>query len=48
MFEQEVKVGQLCTRLGIKGHEHTGPREAAEAILRYITGEKEIKELEDE
>lgn len=48
MFEQEVKVGQLCTRLGIKGHEHTGPREAAEAILRYITGEKEIKELEEE
>ncbi len=48
MFAQGVKVGQLHTRLGIKGNEHTGPKDAAIAILKYITGEKELKELPEE
>jgi len=45
MFKQGVKVGQLRTRLGIKGNEHNGPKEAAIAILKYLTGEEELKEL---
>ena len=45
MFKQGVKVGQLRTRLGIKGNEHKGPKEAAIAILKYVTGEEELKEL---
>lgn len=45
MFKQGVKVGQLRTRLGIKGNEHKGPQEAAKAILKYVTGEAELKEL---
>ncbi|MEG0548237.1 MAG: phosphoenolpyruvate carboxykinase [Coprobacillus sp.] len=45
MFKQGIKVGQLRTRLGIKGNEHKGPQEAAKAILKYVTGEKELKEL---
>jgi len=48
MFKQGVKVGQLRTRLGIKGNEHKGPQEAATAILKYITGEDELKQLEEE
>ena len=48
MFEQGVKVGQLRTRLGIKGNEHKGPQDAAIAILKYITGENELKQLENE
>lgn len=48
MFKQGVKVGQLHTRLGIKGNEHNGPKDAALAILRYITGEEELKKLPDE
>lgn len=48
MFDQGVKVGQLRTRLGIKGNEHNGPKEAATEILKYITGEKELKMLEDD
>lgn len=48
MFEQGVKVGQLRTKLGIKGHEHSGPKEAAIAILKYLTGEDELKELPEE
>ena len=48
MFKQGVKVGQLRTRLGIKGNEHNGPKEASEAILKYITGDKELKKLEEE
>ena len=48
MFDQGVKVGQLRTRLGIKGNEHNGPKEAATEILKYITGEKELKTLEDD
>lgn len=48
MFKQGVKVGQLRTRLGIKGNEHEGPKQAAIAILKYITGETELKEFEEE
>lgn len=48
MFKQGVKVGQLRTRLGIKGNEHNGPKEAAIAILKYLTGENELKELPEE
>jgi len=40
MFEQGIKVGELRTRLGIAGNEHKGPKQAAIAILEYITGEK--------
>ena len=47
MFKQGVKVGQLRTRLGIKNR-HKGPPEAATAILKYITGEDELKQLEEE
>ena len=32
----------------IKGNEHNGPKEAATEILKYITGEKELKTLEDD
>lgn len=45
MFKQGVKVGQLRTRLGIKGNEHKGPQDAAKAILKFVTGETELKEL---
>lgn len=48
MFKQGVKVGQLRTRLGIKGNEHNGPKEAAIAILKYLTGESKLKELPEE
>ena len=48
MFKQGIKVGQLRTRLGIKGYEHRGPQEAATEILKYITGETELKQLEEE
>ncbi len=48
MFKQGVKVGQLRTRLGIKGNEHEGPKQAAIAILKYVTGEKELIELPEE
>lgn len=47
MFGQGIKVGQLRTRLGIKGNEHKGPQEAAIAILKYITGETELKQLDE-
>lgn len=45
MFEQGIRVGQLHTRLGIKGNEKTGPKDAAYAILRDITGDTELKAL---
>ena len=44
MFKQGVKVGQLRTRLGIKGNEHNGPKEAAMAIIEEITGEPYSKD----
>jgi hypothetical protein len=48
MFKQGVKVGQLRTRLGIKGNEHQGPKDAAKAILHHLTGEKELKQVEED
>ena len=36
MFKQGIKVGQVRTRLGIPGNEHSGPKEAAVAILKEI------------
>ena len=48
MFKQGIKGGQLRTRLGIKGYEHRGPQEATTEILKYITGETELKQLEEE
>ncbi len=48
MFEQGIKVGQLRTRLGIKGNEHDGPKKAAIEVLKYITGEDELKQLPEE
>lgn len=48
MFDQGVQIGQLRTRLGIKGNEHNGPKEAAIEILKYITGDEMLKELEDD
>ena len=48
MFKQGVQVGQLRTRLGIKGNEHKGPQDAAVAILKYITGETELKMKEED
>jgi len=37
MFEQGIKVGQIRTRLGIRGQEHKGPKAAAQALLNLIT-----------
>ena len=36
MFDQGIKVGQICTRLGIPGNEHEGPKQAAIALLDLI------------
>ncbi|MHA1562438.1 MAG: phosphoenolpyruvate carboxykinase, partial [Promethearchaeota archaeon] len=36
MFEKEIYVGQIRTRLGIKGKEKTGPLEAAKALIGYL------------
>ncbi|MHA1672651.1 MAG: hypothetical protein ACTSYI_03405 [Promethearchaeota archaeon] len=36
MFEKEIFVGQIRTRLGIKGKETTGPSEAAERLIENI------------
>lgn len=36
MFEKGVKIGQLKTKLGIKGSEQCGPKEAATALLEYL------------
>ncbi|MHA1745160.1 MAG: phosphoenolpyruvate carboxykinase [Promethearchaeota archaeon] len=36
MFEKEIFVGQIRTRLGIKGKEKTGPLEAAKALISYL------------
>ncbi len=40
MFNQGVKVGQIRTRLGVKGYEHSGPKEAAKALINYITNKE--------
>ncbi len=47
MFDQGVEVGQLRTRLGIKGFEHKGPQEAAITVMKYITGEDELKQVKE-
>lgn len=36
MFKNNIKVGQIRTRLGVPGDEKLGPEEAAEAILKEI------------
>ena len=36
MFKNGIKVGQLRTRLGIQGHETTGPHTATEALMKSI------------
>jgi hypothetical protein len=35
-FKNNVFVGQMRTRLGIQGHESSGPKEAALELLRII------------
>ena len=40
MFNQNIKVGQIRTRLGVSGYEHSGPKEAAKALINYITNQK--------
>ena len=37
MFKQGIKVGQIRTRLGVQGYEHSGPKEAAKALINFIT-----------
>ncbi len=39
--ETDILVGQIRTRLGIEGMEREGPRQAAEALFRYIIAEAE-------
>ncbi len=39
--EMNIPVGQIRTRLGIEGMEREGPRQAAEALFRYIVTEAE-------
>ncbi len=39
MINQGVKIGQIRTRLGIVGREHSGPKEAAIAILKEVVGD---------
>jgi len=36
MFERAIFVGQIRTRLGIKGKEKTGPLEAAKKLIDHI------------
>jgi hypothetical protein len=36
-FTAGVFVGQLRTRLGVAGHETTGPQEAAAALLQLVS-----------
>ncbi len=39
-FEAKIFVGQMRTRLGIPGHERTGPSEAAKALLEVLKKNK--------
>lgn len=39
--EMNIPVGQIRTRLGIEGMEREGPRQAAEALFRYLVAEAE-------
>ena len=45
MSHQGVLIGQLRTRLGIKGMEHDGPKQAAKAVMTYITGDEVLQDL---
>lgn len=36
LFKNNIKVGQLRTRLAVEGQEHSGPAKAAEKLLSYI------------
>ncbi len=40
MFKTGVRTGQIRTRLGIKGFEHTGPRAASIGLLQIVRGLK--------
>lgn len=40
MFATGVLIGQLKTKLGISGHEQSGPKKAAEALLEYLVPHK--------
>jgi hypothetical protein len=35
-FEQNIPVGQIRTRLGLPGQEHSGPEAAAQALLEWL------------
>lgn len=48
MAHQGVLIGQLRTRLGIKGMEHAGPETAAKAVMQFITGDDELLNLPEE
>jgi energy-coupling factor transporter ATP-binding protein EcfA2 len=39
LFDQNIKVGELYTRLAIKGKEMDGPIEAAKKLLQFLTKE---------
>lgn len=39
MFDHNIRVGQLKTKLGIKGYEHTGPKQAAIDLLKFLNEE---------
>jgi hypothetical protein len=43
-FKKKVFVGQMRTRLGIQGHESSGPKEAAMELLRIIGVENIVSE----
>lgn len=36
LFDSKTKIGQLKTRLGIKGNETSGPKKAAEELLKFL------------
>ena len=39
LFDDKIKVGELYTRLAIKGKEMDGPIEAAKKLLQFLTKE---------
>ncbi len=40
MFNKKVKVGMIHTKLGIPGHEQSGPKNAAKSLFEMILNEK--------
>ena len=40
LFNKNINVGQIRTRLAIPGKEHTGPRKAAERLLEFINEQR--------